>query len=207
MMRRLVLVALAFAPAALCATTYTFEPNYTQGVFRWDHLGFSHPSAQFSQVQGRLEFDPQHPAMSSVSVTIPLSSLHTGVPDLDDDFRSAAFFDTSRFPTATFKSTRVEALGNQHLKVTGDLTMHGVTHAVTLDAQLIKIGVNPRSSMPTIGFEATAKLKRSDFGLGHFIPQVGDEIEVQINSQAVAAKPDAENVQQKAATQPASGHQ
>jgi polyisoprenoid-binding protein YceI len=124
-----------------------------------------------------------------VSVTIPLSTLNTGVPALDEDFRSTDFFDTARFPSATFKSTRVDkgTLKDQ-LKVTGDLSLHGVTKPVTLDVTMIKIGTNPRTSVPTVGFDALTTLKRSDFGLGKYVPQVGDEIQMRIIIQAVEAK-------------------
>src|SRR5882724_5752121 len=111
-------------------------------------------------------------------------------PGLDNDFRSTDFFDTVRFPSATFKSTRVEkgAMKDQ-LKVTGNLSLHGVTKPVTLDVTLVKIGTNPRSSLPTVGFDALTTLKRSDFGLGKYAPQVGDEVEMRIIIQAVEAKP------------------
>ena len=181
------------AAAPLHATTYTLEPNYTQGVFRWNHLGFSSPAAQFSQGQGTLEFDMADPTRSSVKVTIPLSTLNTGVPDLDDDFRSTDFFDTAKYSNATFTSTRVEqGMTQNQLKVTGNLNLHGVTKPVTLDVTVIKVGTNPRSGLPTIGFDAMTTIKRSDFGLGAYIPQVGDEIEMHIICQAVDAKAYAE---------------
>jgi polyisoprenoid-binding protein YceI len=184
--------ALVLASAPLYATTYTLEPDYTQGVFRWNHLGFSSPAAQFAQGAGTLEFDQADPAKSSVSVSIPLGSLYTGVPALDDDFRSTDFFDTARFPTATFKSTKVEKLAADQLRVSGDLSLHGVTKPVILDVMVVKVGTNPRSNLPTIGFDAKTSLKRSDFGLGKYVPQVGDEIQMHIISQAVEAKAYAE---------------
>jgi len=194
MIRRIAIAtSLALASASVFATTYTLEPNYTQGVFRWNHLGFSSPAAQFSQGTGTLEFDPADPVRSSVSVTIPLSTLNTGVPDLDEDFRSTDFFDTARFPSATFKSTRVEKGSmKDKLKVTGNLSLHGVTKPVTLDVTLVKLGTNPRSSLPTVGFDALTTVKRSDFGLGKYVPQVGDEVEMRIIIQAVEAKSYAE---------------
>jgi polyisoprenoid-binding protein YceI len=194
MIRRIAIAtSLALASASVFATTYTLEPNYTQGVFRWNHLGFSSPAAQFSQGTGTLEFDPADPVRSSVTVTIPLSTLNTGVPDLDEDFRSTDFFDTARFPSATFKSTRVEKGSmKDKLKVTGNLSLHGVTKPVTLDVTLVKLGTNPRSSLPTVGFDALTTVKRSDFGLGKYVPQVGDEVEMRIIIQAVEAKSYAE---------------
>ena len=186
-------LALAAASAPLYATTYTLEPDYTQGVFRWNHLGFSTPAAQFSQGEGTLEFDSAAPTRASVKVTIPLRTLNTGVPDLDDDFRSTDFFDTAKYPNATFTSTRVEpGMTSNQLKVTGSLSLHGVTKPVTLDVTVVKMGTNPRSGLPTVGFDAMTTLKRSDFGLGAYVPQVGDEIELRIICQAVDAKAYAE---------------
>jgi len=205
MIRRIPLVtSLALATMPLYATTYTLEPDYTQGIFRWNHLGFSNPAAQFSQGAGTLEFDQANPSKSSVKVTIPLSSLNTGVPALDEHFRSADFFETAKFPTAAFVSTKVEkgTAANQ-LKVTGDLSLHGMTIPVTLDVTVIKIGTNPRTSLPTIGFEATTTLKRSDFGLGKYAPQVSNEIQMRLISQAVDAKAYAEYQKAKAAAETA----
>ena len=200
MIRRLALAtALVLVAAPLCATTYTLEPDYTQGVLRWSHLGFSNPSAQFGQAQGTLEFDPANPARASVMVTIPLSSLNTGVPALDEHLRSEDFFEVAKFPTATFLSTKVErGVGKDRLKVTGDLSLHGVTRPVTLDVTVLKVGSNPRTQLPTVGFEATTTLKRSDFGLGAYVPQVGDEIRMQITSQGVEAKGYAEYLRKEA---------
>jgi polyisoprenoid-binding protein YceI len=201
MIRRLILAtSLAVASLPLQAIPYTLEPDYTQGVFRWNHLGFSSPAAQFAQGQGTLEFDRADPTRSSVEVTIPLSTLSTGVPALDDDFRSTDFFDTARFPTATFKSTKVEkGMAMDRLEVAGQLTLHGVTRPVTLEVTVVKIGTNPRSGLPTVGFDATATLKRSDFGLGRYVPQVGDEIQLHLTSQAVEAKAYAEYLKAQAA--------
>jgi polyisoprenoid-binding protein YceI len=201
MIRRLILAtSLAVASLPLQAIPYILEPDYTQGVFRWNHLGFSSPAAQFAQGQGTLEFDRADPTRSSVEVTIPLSTLSTGVPALDDDFRSIDFFDTARFPTATFKSTKVEkGTAMDRLEVTGRLTLHGVTRPVTLEVTVVKIGTNPRSGLPTVGFDASTTLKRSDFGLGRYVPQVGDEIQLHITSQAVEAKAYAEYLKAQAA--------
>jgi polyisoprenoid-binding protein YceI len=192
--------ALVLASSPLYATTYTLESDYTQGVFRWNHLGFSSPAAQFAQGVGTLEFDQADPTKSSVTVTIPLGSLYTGVPALDDDFRSTDFFDTARFPTATFRSTKVEKLAAaDQLKVSGDLSLHGVTKPIVLDVMVVKVGTNPRSNLPTIGFDAKTTLKRSDFGLGKYVPQVGDEIQMHLISQAVESKAYAEYLRVQAA--------
>ncbi|WNL45759.1 YceI family protein [Dyella sp. BiH032] len=190
MIRRIAFAAaLALATCPLWATTYTLEPNHTTGTVRWSHLDFAHPTAQFSRAEGTLEFDPAQPRKASVTVTLPLANLSSGIPDLDEDFRSPAFFDLAQYPAATFKSTRVEttAMPNQ-LKVTGDLTLRGITRPVTFDVTINKIGTNPRLHLPAIGIEATATLKRSDFGLGKFVPQVSDEVTLHITTQGDEAK-------------------
>ncbi len=186
MIRRLSLAAAALLAAApLYAVTYTFEPQHTQGVIRWNHLGFANPTAQFNNVAGTLEFDQADPAHSSVMVTIPLASMSTGVPDLNDDFRSSDFFDLAKFPVATFKSSKVQkGAAPDTLKVVGDLSLHGITKPVALDVTINKVGTNPRNQVPTVGFEAMATLKRSDFGLGLYVPQVSDEIHIQITAEA-----------------------
>jgi polyisoprenoid-binding protein YceI len=185
------ILRLSFAAAALMvaaplyAVTYTFEPQHTQGVIRWNHLGFANPTAQFNNVQGTLEFDPAEPTRSSVTVTIPLTSMSTGVPDLNEDFQSSDFFDFAKYPAATFKSTRVEkGAAPDKLKVSGALSVHGITKPVTLDVTVNKVGTNPRNQVPTVGFEAVAMLKRSDFGLGLYVPQVSDEVEIHITAEA-----------------------
>lgn len=176
-----------FAQAA-SATTYTLEPNYTQGVLRWDHLGFSYPAAQFAQGSGTLEFDAGDPTMSSITVAIPIASLNTGVPDLDEHLKSGDFFEVSKYPTATFVSTRVEKGMDNHFKVTGNLTIREVTRPVVLDVTLLKVGKNARTGVATVGFDAKGMLKRSDFGLGAYVPQVGDEIQLVVTTQAAEAK-------------------
>jgi polyisoprenoid-binding protein YceI len=206
--RTLIGATLALAAAPLFATTYTFEPNYTQAVIQWNHLGFSTPSAQIGQGQGTLEFDAADPTRSSVQVTMPLSALSSSVPDLDEHLRSADFFDTAKYPTATFASTKVVKGGaSNQLTVTGDLTLHGVTRPVVLAVTVVKVGLNPRSSLPTIGFDATTTLKRSEFGLGKFVPQVSDAIPLHLVAQAVDAKAAAELEKAEAAAESAKSKQ
>jgi polyisoprenoid-binding protein YceI len=189
-MYRLVLAAtlLLFGRAA-AATTYVLEPNYTQGVLRWDHLGFSYPAAQFAQGTGTLEFDEAQPTMASIKVTIPLASLSTGVPDLDEHLKSEDFFEVAKYPTATFVSTKVEkGVGMNRYNVTGNLTIRTATRPVTLEVTLLKVGRNARTEVPTVGFDAKGTLKRSDFGLGAFVPQVSDEIQLLVTTQAAESK-------------------
>lgn len=188
-MKTLTILASLICATPALATTYTLEPDYTQVLFSWDHLGFSHPTAQIAQGTGTLEFDPMQPTMASLHVTLPVALLTTGVPGLDEHLKSEDFFDVMRFPQASFVSKRVvKGNGADRFAVTGDLTIHDVTRSVTLDVLVLKVGTNPRSEVATIGFAATARIKRSDFGLGAFVPQVGDDISLQISCQGAESK-------------------
>lgn len=204
MMRTALFIGLVLASSALPAATYTLEPDYTQGVVRWDHLGFSLPTAQFGQGRGTLRYDPAHPASASVTVAIPLASLDTGVAELDEHLRSDDFFATAKYPTATFNSTAVRAISPSKLEVTGTLNLHGVTRLVTLAVTLLKTGPNPRTQVPTLGFTATTTIKRSEFGVGRYAPQVSDAVELHITAQAAEAKAYADYLKAEAAESAAS---
>ncbi len=182
-------LALASSSALAAAETYTIDGNHTQANFTWTHFGFSNPSAGFDNIAGTITFDADHPAESKVDVTIAIDSLNTHVPKLDEHLKKADFFDAEKFPTATFKSTKiVAAAGKDDFKVTGDLTIHGVTRAVTLDARLNRAAVHPMTNQPTIGFDGSVTIKRSDFGIGAYVPNVSDAIRIQITTEASVAE-------------------
>ncbi|MGR3977947.1 polyisoprenoid-binding protein [Acinetobacter sp. 1207_04] len=168
---------------------YTIDPTHTATVFTWNHFGFSTPSANFSDIQGIISVDNAKPVNSAVNVTIPLSSLNTNVKALDDHLKNADFFDAEKYPNITFKSTKVQALGQNKYKITGDLTVKNVTKPVVLDAVLNKQGVHPMTKAESIGFNATTSFDRSAFGVGAYVPNVGDKITVNITTEAsVSAK-------------------
>ncbi|MEI2456686.1 YceI family protein [Lysobacter firmicutimachus] len=191
-MKRILLAAVlgfAFAGAAVAAPlTYKIDPNHTDVVAGWSHFGFSHPVAHFGKVDGSITYDPAKPAASSVQVTIPLDGLNSHVPDFDEHLKSADFFDAEKYPTITFKSTKVEAAGEKKLKVTGELTVHGVTKPAVLDVTINKIGEQPMAKRAAAGFDATTTLKRSDFGLGKYAPNVSDEVSIRITTEALVPK-------------------
>jgi len=168
--------------------TYKLDPNHTMVLFSWNHFGFSNPTADLGIAQGTLVFDAADPAKSSVDVTMPLSKLDTHVGALDEHLKKPDFFNADKYPVVTFKSTKVEPLGGDKFKVTGDLTVHGVTKPVVLDATLNKAGMHPMLKVPAIGFDATATIKRSDFGVGAYVPAVSDEVQIRITTEADAAK-------------------
>ena len=180
-----ILALLFVAGAAMAAPVqYDMDPNHTRIDFSWTHFGFSHPMGRFDEFDGDFRFDPADPTKSSVTVTIPIDSIDTGVAKLDTHLKTADFFDVARYPTATFKSTHVEANGAHGLKVAGDLTLHGVTKPVVLDVVINKIGPHPMGGIAAAGFDATTTIKRSDFGISHFVPNVSDEIAISISTEA-----------------------
>lgn len=186
-------LVLTSASAFAAAETYTMDGTHTQANFTWTHFGFSNPSAGFNNIAGTITYDADQPTASKVDVTIAIDSLNTQVPKLDEHLKKADFFDTAQFPIATFKSTKVVAgAGKSDFKVTGDLTIHGVTKPVTLDAKLNRAAVHPMTNQPTIGFDGSVAIKRSDFGLGAYVPNVSDEIRIHLTTEASVAKKEAE---------------
>ena len=196
-MRRSPLAVAAMAALVLAAgnahaeaVTYKLDPNHTLVLAQWDHIGYSHPVANFGQVDGTLVYDADDVAASSVQVTLPLAGLNSFVPKFDEHLRSDDFFDAAKYPNATFTSTKVEAAGEGRLKVTGDLTIKDNTRPVVLDVVLNKTG--ERNGRAAIGFDATGTVKRSDFGVDLFVPNIGDEVKLTITTEAMVPKPEAE---------------
>jgi polyisoprenoid-binding protein YceI len=199
MFRRFALAsALALAAPAAFAGTYTLDPGHTQVVFSWNHFGYSNPTAQFGKIDGTLEFDAANPTGSSVKVTIPLASVNSNVEKLDEHLQGADFFDSAKYPDAVFKSTKVEkGAGENQLKVTGELSLHGVTKPLVLDVTVNKVGEHPMRKAPAAGFDATATIKRSDYGITKYVPMVSDDIKLHITSEAIDAKAYAESLKPK----------
>ncbi len=188
--------ALAFAAvAAICATPalaeaekYTLDSSHSQVLFSYNHLGFSTTYGMFSGFEGEIMFDETDPAASSVSVSMPVKSMFTGWEKREEHFFSADFFDAQDDDLVTFASTGIEVTGENTAKITGDLSMNGVTKAVVLDATLNKADTHPMADKPWLGFDAQTMVKRSDFGLGAFAPAVSDEVEIRISVEAQKAE-------------------
>jgi polyisoprenoid-binding protein YceI len=176
--------ALAETPAG--ATTYAIDTSHTYLGFEIDHLGFSTTYGRFTDVSGTITFNEGNPEASSVEVQIVPASLYTGHEERDKHVRGEDFLNVEAFPEMSFKSTAIERTGEKTGKITGDLTLHGVTKPVTLDATFRKMGDYPmQEGVQAIGFDATGSLKRSDFGIETFLPAVGDEVTLTISLEAM----------------------
>ena len=156
---------------------------------QWSHFGFSHPTAHFGNVEGTLVYDSADVTKSTLEVKLPLSGLNSFTAKFDEHLRSADFFDAAKFPAATFKSTKVEAASTNKLTVTGDLTIKDTTKPVTLDVTVNAGGRNLGHRVLAAGFDATTTIKRSDFGVGAYAPNVSDEVNIRITTEATGEKP------------------
>ena len=181
-------VAIASSVTLAAPVDYKIDPTHTATVFSWNHFGFSTPSANFTDIQGVIKVDNAKPSNSSVDVIIPISSVNTNVPALDKEFQEDGWFNAAKYPNITFVSTKVETKDKKHFKITGNLTVKGITKPVVLKAVLNKQGVHPMTKAEAVGFNATTSFKRSDFGIANYVPNVGDTITVNITTEAQAAK-------------------
>lgn len=189
-----VFAAVAFVPAAsaqsvadpdpsqVVAGSYALDPHHARVLFAVSHMGFSTWYGDFYGITGTLALDPKNPAAAALEVSIPVASVSTQNATLDGELKSADWFDAGKFPTITFKSTKVTQTGPTTALVAGEVTFHGVTHPITLEATFKASGANPMSKAFTIGFEVKGHLKRSDFGVTKYVPLIGDDVDLIISA-------------------------
>lgn len=170
--------------ASAAPVAYTIDAAHSSVVFKLNHVGFSKTVGFFKDINGKIMFDAENPAASSVSADIKSGSVDTNSEKRDAWIKSEKVLDEAAFPTFKFTSTSITQTGDNTAQITGDLSMHGVTLPVVLDAVLNKSGTNPIAKRETIGFSATASLKRSDFGVSAFVGPLGDEVTIEIEIEA-----------------------
>ncbi len=175
----------ADSTAGLLATSGTYALDKAHGKVTWSisHLGFSTYVGQFSDTAATLVFDAVKPENSKLDVTVQTASIGTLNPALDTHLKSADFFNVAKFPTATFKSTKITRTGPKSAKVRGDFTLLGVTKPLTLLVVLNQAGNNPMFKYYEAGFTATAHLKRTNWGLSKYAPYLGDDVNLQIEGE------------------------
>ncbi len=185
---RFVVPFLLFALPAQ-AETWLANPDHTEVRAYWDHAGFSEQSLEFTRFDGSLQFSLDDVPQSNAFFAIPVESMVTGVAQLDQDLRGPTFFDVERYPNITFQSTGFQQVGQRAVKVTGDLTIKDVTREVVFDVTVRNVGEHPvgRFFEPFqgkwLGVTAVTEIKRSDWGMGAFVPIGSDEIRIEINSE------------------------
>jgi len=170
--------------------TWNIDSAHSNVDFVVRHMMVTNVRGTFDEVTGSIEFDPENPAATSVDATIDVATVSTGAADRDNHLRSGDFFEVEKYPTMTFKSTNVEVTSDTTAKLTGDLTIRDVTKSVTLDVEFLG-QINSLFGDVRVGFEATGKLNREDFGLtwnqaleaGGVL--VGQDVKLQLAIQAV----------------------
>ncbi|MGV7185124.1 YceI family protein [Xanthomonas axonopodis] len=198
------LVATSLAASAAPAR-YALDPVHTRVLFAVEHAGFSKALGTVSGSSGTLVFDPDDWAAARLDVTVPLHRADLGDAKWNQATLARNLLDAERFPDAHFVSTHVEASGENHVKVTGNLTLHGVTRPVTLDVTLNALKRHPLPPFRrTAGFSATATLSRSEFGIDAWKSMIGDSVELRIEAEAVReGRADDEPPEPQAAPTPA----
>jgi polyisoprenoid-binding protein YceI len=176
-----VAIALFATLPAAAQDTWQLDPAHCSAQFSVRHLGISTVRGAFTKLTGAVQYDPAAPGKSSLAATIEATSVDTRVEMRDNDLRSPNFLDVQKYPTITFQSKKVEAAGAGKLKVTGDLTVHGVTKEVALDVD----GPTPAMKDPwgnlRMGASATTKINRMDFGVSGRPGVVGDDITITLD--------------------------
>jgi polyisoprenoid-binding protein YceI len=165
-------------PSRVVAGTYALEPQHTQVMFTLDHLGFSLFRGFLSNASGTLTLDPKNPAAAKLSVTVPVSSIHTTSDKLNEELLGANWFDVQHFPDATFVSTSIMPGENGWWMVNGNLSLHGQTHPVQMRVHFHGAGKSMMGKGAAIGFDGRIGLNRSEFGLGQGVPLVSDHVEL-----------------------------
>ncbi|MCH9807571.1 MAG: YceI family protein [Alphaproteobacteria bacterium] len=177
-------------PLDVPAGTYKVDPTHASLTWKVSHIGLSNYTARFTKMTADLTFDPAKLDQSKVSVTVDPKSIRTDYPfadkkDFDKNLSTGEeWFNAGKHPEITFVSTKVEMTGPATAKVTGDLTLLGVTKPVVLDVKLNKaMKEQPFAKKPALGFSGTATIKRSDFGMTKYVPMIGDEVQLLIEAE------------------------
>ena len=163
---------------------YRADNQHTDIYFAYDHVGFSHARARFDRFAGTLSYNPQRPEQSPAEFTVDPASVNTNVPELDRILKGHHFFNVGRYADIRFMSRSLRRTSATTGVLAGDLTLHGVTRAVTLDVRLNKFLVDSELKFCRFGFSASGVLKRSQWGLGD-IPLVGDDIRLELEVEFV----------------------
>ncbi|MEJ2683721.1 MAG: YceI family protein [Candidatus Sulfobium sp.] len=166
---------------------WTIDTAHSVAAFSVKHMTVANVRGQFNNITGAVEFDQADPARSSVTAEIEVASITTGIRKRDDHLLSADFFDAAKYPKITFKSTGVETAGGNSARISGDLTIHGITRAVTMEAEYFGPVKSPEAlgGETTIGFSASLTIDRRDFDVKWNVPLTGDALmvgnEIRIN--------------------------
>ena len=178
------LAAALAAPAVAAPETYVLDSAHSYPRFSYNHFGYSTQVSRFNKTTGKIIYDKEAKT-ASVDIVIDTTSVDSGFPVFNEHLRSEDFFDTAKYPTATFKSTKVIFEGDKPSAIEGTLTIKGITKPVTLTVTSFHAMPHPMKKKDAIGANAFTTVKRSDFNAGKYAPNVGDEIRIDLGVEAI----------------------
>lgn len=169
-------------PSKAPAGVYKIDSRHTNVIWTISHMGFSNFIGRFDKTEGELNYDPADPTKSTLKVTIDPNSISTNVPDFAKELAGPEWINAGKGPI-TFVSTGAQKTSPTTGKLTGDLTLNGVTKPATFDVTFVGAGDNPMSKAPVIGFSGKTVIKRSEFGITKYVGMIGDDVTVQVESE------------------------
>jgi polyisoprenoid-binding protein YceI len=164
--------------------TFIIDGNHTYPRFSYNHFGYSKQLSRFNKTTGKVTLDRQEKT-GAVDITIDMKSVDTGSSLFNTHIQSEDFLDTTKYPTATFKSTKVRFDGDKPVAIDGNLTIKGITKPVTLTIESFLLMPHPMAKKDAIGANASTRIKRTDFNAGKYAPNVGDEVSIDIALEAI----------------------
>ena len=179
------LAAGLFGSVLAAPVTYGVDSSHTFPRFSYSHFGYSTQQSSFKNTSGKVVFDAEAKT-GSVDITIDMKSVNTGFEVFDGHIQGEDFLDTAKFPTATFKSTKVVFEGDKPKAIEGQLTIKGVTKPVTLTVTSFQAMPHPMMKKPALGANAFTMIKRTEFNAGKYAPYVGDDVRIEIALEAIA---------------------
>lgn len=171
--------------AATGIETYHFDKPHTNIMWFVSHIGFSNSMGQFMDYDGKIILNHDNPQLSSVKITINTASIMTGQEKFDAHLKSGDYFNVEKYPTATFNSTKVTLQEDDRATVYGDFTLLGITKPLTLIIRLNKRAMDILKNKMRTGFSVKTTIKRSDWGMTHYLPFVGDDVIIRIEAEAL----------------------
>lgn len=180
----LILATAAAAPALAAPETYVLDGTHSYPRFSYSHFGYSTQLSRFNKTTGKVVFD-KVAKTAAVDIVIDAKSVDTGYPTFNEHIQGEDFLDTAKYPTATFKSTKVVFEGDKPVSIDGNLTLKGVTKPVTLTVTSFQAMPHPMLKKDAIGANAWVVVKRSEFNAGKYAPYVGDDVRIDIAVEAI----------------------
>ncbi len=177
-------VLFTLAPGVHAGDRYTLDPTHTYPSFEISHLGFSTQRGRFNETSGNIVLDRAGKALSA-DIRIRAASVDTGLAKLEDHLRNADFFDADKHPEIRFIGSRARFDGDRPVELSGEFTLLGVTRPLTLTISHFQCGVHPKTKKDVCGADASATIKRSDYGMTYGVPAIGDEVRLLIQVEAV----------------------